>query len=123
MALVLLLTVALGCLASCGTNKIDENTLSIEVVNLGFGVDWLYALADAYHAKNPNVKFNIQSFVGQAGNDTINGHSEALAGDTDIFFFRPSKYHFNAYQGAVNTKSGRLDCIYADLTGRALDGC
>lgn len=116
LALVLLLTVALGCLASCGTNKIDENTLSIEVVNLGFGVDWLYALADAYHAKNPNVKFNIQPFVGQAGNDTINGHSEALAGDTDIFFFRPSKYHFNAYQGAVNTKNGRLDCIYADLT-------
>lgn len=116
LVLAMLTATLLGCLAGCKQDKPDENTLTVEVVNLGFGVDWLYALADAYTAKNPNVKFNIQTYMGQAGNDTVNGHSEALTGDTDIFFFRPSKYHFNAYQGAVNTASGRIDCIYADLT-------
>lgn len=115
LCLVLVAVVALGSFAAC-EKKPDENTITIEAVNLGFGLDWLYDLADAYTAKNPGVKIDIQQLIGQAGNDAINGHSEATAGYTDIFVFRPTNYHFNAYQGAVNTSSGRIDCIYADLS-------
>lgn len=115
VALLLVAVFSLGAFTACD-KKPDENTLTIEAVNLGFGLDWLYALADAYRAQHSEIKIDIQPFVGQTGNDAVNGHSEALAGYTDIFVFRPSKYHFNAYQGAVNTKTGKIDCIYADLT-------
>lgn len=114
-ALLLVAVFALGSFAACD-QKPDENTLTIEAVNLGFGLDWLYALGNAYSAKHPEIKVDIQPFVGQVGNDTINGHSEATAGYTDIFVFRPTNYHFNAYQGAVNTSKGKIDCLYADLT-------
>lgn len=115
VALLLVAVFSLGAFAACN-QKPDENTLTIEAVNLGFGLDWLYALGNAYTAKHPEIKVNIQPFVGQVGNDTINGHSEAAAGYTDIFVYRPTNYHFNAYQGAVNTSAGKIDCLYADLT-------
>ena len=86
-ALLLVAVLALGSFAACD-QKPDENTLTIEAVNLGFGLDWLYALGNAYSAKHPEIKVNIQPFVGQVGNDTINGHSEATAGYIDIFVFR-----------------------------------
>lgn len=112
-----LLVIVLACTALVGCNqKPDENTLTIKAVNMGYSVQWLEALAKAYMAKNPEIKVDVQSLVGSAGNDAIVGESESLAGYTDIFAFRPSKYHFNAYQGAVNTKNGKIDCIYADLT-------
>ena len=47
LVLTMLTATLLGCLAGCKQDKPDENTLTVEVVNLGFGVDWLYALADA----------------------------------------------------------------------------
>lgn len=112
-----LLVVVLACTTLVGCNqKPDENTLTIKAVNMGYGVQWLKDLADAYTAKHPEITVDVQSLVGSAGNDAIVGESESLAGYTDIFAFRPSKYHFNAYQGAVNTKNGKIDCIYADLT-------
>lgn len=112
-----LLVIVFACTALVGCNgKPDENTLTIEVVNLGYGIQWLQDLADAYTAKHPEIKIDINPLTGSGGNDAINGHSEALTGYTDIFAFRPSKYHFNCYQGAVNTSAGKIDCIYADLT-------
>ncbi len=114
-AMMLVVVFAFGALVGC-QSKPDENTLTIEVVNLGYGVKWLEDLAAAYMAKNEGITIDIQQFVGQAGNDSINGHVEAHEGYTDIFAFRPSKYHKNIYQGAVTTKSGTIDCIYADLT-------
>lgn len=115
LSLLLVAVFALGLFAACD-KKPDENTITIEAVNLGFGLDWLQALADAYTANHAGIKIDIQQYIGQAGNDAVNGHSEATAGYTDIFVFRPTNYHFNAYQGAVNTSSGRIDCIYADLS-------
>lgn len=115
LSLFFVAVLSFGAFGACN-KKPDKNTITIEAVNLGFGLDWLYELADAYTAKNSDVKIDIQAFIGQAGNDAVNGHSEAIAGNTDIFVFRPTNYHFNSYQGAVNTSSGPIDCIYADLT-------
>ncbi len=114
-AVLLLVVFVCGAFVGCN-NKPDENTLTIEAVNLGYGVQWLQDLADAYTAQHPEITIKINQLVGSAGNDAINGHSEALTGYTDIFAFRPSKYHYNVYQGAVNTSAGKIDCIYADLT-------
>lgn len=115
VAALLVVAFACGTFAGC-ERKPDENTLTIEAVNLGYGVKWLEDLAAAYMAKHEGVTIEIQQFVGSAGNDTINGHSEAYEGYTDIFVYRPGKYHYNVYQGAVNTSSGKIDCLYADLT-------
>ena len=49
-----------------GANKADtENTLDILTLNKGYGVNWLYALADAFTAKqretNPNFEITIRT--------------------------------------------------------------
>lgn len=58
VALLLVAVFSLGAFAACN-QKPDENTLTIEAVNLGFGLDWLYALGNAYTAKHPEIKVNI----------------------------------------------------------------
>lgn len=106
-----------GALAGCGSGAADDpNTLILKAVDLGFGVEWLYELADAYHEKNPDVNFEITPYPGQNGIQAIQAEMESLTGDTDIFYTRPSNYHKTIYMGAVNTKAGKYDCAYEDLT-------
>ena len=45
----------------------DPNTLIIKATDLGFGVEWLNDLAEAYQAKRPEVKFEITPYPGQQG--------------------------------------------------------
>ena len=115
VVLLLILSLMCGIFVGCD-NGPDENTLVIDAVNLGFGVDWLYAVADGYSKLHPEVKFEINSKPGSDGNAAINGEVESLAGVTDIFCFRPTNYHGLCYQGAVSTQTGNFDCIFADLT-------
>ena len=94
----------------------DPNTLIIKATDLGFGVEWLNDLAEAYQAKRPEVKFEITPYPGQQGIQALQGEMEALTGDTDIYYTRPSNYHKAIYQGTVSTQSGKYDCVYEDLT-------
>ena len=110
---------ATGALSACGgagggTN--NPNAVNIKAVNLGFGVEWLYQLTDAYTKANPDTTFNITPLAGQDGVEAIQGEMESLSGSTDIFFTRPSDFHSVCYQGEVVTKAGKFDCAYADLT-------
>lgn len=107
-----------GVLSACGGAgaKNDPNAINIKAVNLGYGVEWLYQLTDAYTKANPDTTFNITPLAGQDGVEAIQGEMESLSGSTDIFFTRPSDFHSVCYQGEVVTKAGKFDCAYADLT-------
>ena len=110
---------SVGVLSACGGNgggKNDPNAVNIKAVNLGYGVEWLYQLTDAYTEANPDTTFNITPLAGQDGIQAIQGEMESLSGTTDIFFTRPSDFHAVCYQGEVVTKAGKFDCAYADLT-------
>ena len=107
-----------GALTACGPvgQNSDPNAVNIKAVNLGYGVEWLYQLTDAYTKANPDTTFNITPLAGQDGIEAIQGEMESLSGTTDIFFTRPSDFHAVCYQGEVVTKAGKFDCAYADLT-------
>ena len=59
MSAMLTLAGAAG-LASCGDGgESDPNTLIIDAFEGGYGVDWLYAIADKFEEKNEGVSVRI----------------------------------------------------------------
>ena len=106
-----------GAFSGCGgAGGGNPNAVNIKVVNLGYGVEWLYQLTKEYTKSHPETQFNITPLAGQDGVEAIQGEMESLTGTTDIFITRPSDFHAVCYQGEVMTSSGKYDCAYADLT-------
>ena len=59
MSAMLTLAGAAG-LASCGDGgESDPNTLIIDAFEGGYGVDWLYAIADKFEEKNEGVSVDL----------------------------------------------------------------
>lgn len=54
-AIALSSVMAVGCFAGCNKKEVanDANTLQIYSIEAGYGVDWLYKVADAFKEKYP----------------------------------------------------------------------
>lgn len=118
---LILLSLGALSLAGCGgkgdsiSGDPDKGTIEITVAKLGYGTDWLNALAKAYHEKT-GVGFNIHELVGQAGIEAIQTEMESLASSTDLFITRPKNYFKMVYSGAVKAQGQTYPCALADLT-------
>ena len=102
-------------LSACGKNKNRSDTLYIEAAQLGYGLDWLDAIAGAWANETGN-KYKITRKVGSEGTSAITTEIESLASNHDIFIYRGSDLAKKVYQGGVTVKGQKYDNIYLDLT-------
>lgn len=93
----------------------ESDSLQLGVLNAGYGVQWLYDLADGYNAKNPDVKVEISEYNGQGGEDKYMV-DELLSGSTDIdvYFGRDSMYKYMDRSQSAGGKT--YDRIMYNLT-------
>lgn len=110
------LTAGLFGLSACGGNKHNStDTLYIEAAQLGYGLDWLDAIASAW-SQETGYKYEITRKVGKEGVGAITTEIESLASSHDIFFYRGSDLAKKVYQGGVTVKGQKYDNVYLDLT-------
>lgn len=118
---VLSVFLALGCglvgVACNGTSTEEKrNALCIEVFKGGYGVDWVYALADKYTQKTgQNVIITVQ--VGNQGVSNMTTNLNSLATETDLFFTKMNaSFCSEIYKGTRSINGQQYDCLYADVT-------
>ena len=111
----MVLAMSTSSFASCGGTKIDPNALLITAAELGYGLDWLGDIVDAYEKKTGTEVIVVKK-VGQSGVSAISTELESLASETDLFITRSASYFKTVYQGSVSVKGNNYDCLYADLT-------
>lgn len=101
---------------SNGGNK-GSSSLTISAVKLGYGVEWLNALAKAFEQKEGiEVKINNPA-VGAVGQATLDTEIESKASDTDLFFNKRGWFSKAVYEGKIVAANGKTyDSLYADLT-------
>ena len=65
-AIALSSVMAVGCFAGCNKKEVanDANTLQIYSIEAGYGVDWLYKVADAFKEKYPEYNVVIETEQG-----------------------------------------------------------
>ncbi len=112
VALLLIVAMCVPLLAGCAEEKAD---LKITVSKLGYGTDWLKAIAKAYEAKT-GITIQIEEVVGGAGVDAIYAEQESLSSNTDIFITRHRHFFETIYKGKITAGGQTYDCQYADLT-------
>ena len=110
---VMLLSVFAGC--SKQQDTVNSDTLVITVAKLGYGDDWLKAIAAAYEEKT-GTKVEIISKIGDAGLSAIKGEMQSQVAETDIFFTRAQEFFKSIYKGGVNIGGTNYDCEFADLS-------
>lgn len=110
---VMLLSVFAGC--SKQQNKVSSDSLVITVAKLGYGDDWLKAIAAAYEEKT-GIDVEIISKIGDTGLSAIKGEMQSQVSETDIFFTRAQEFFKSIYKGGVNIGGTNYDCEFADLT-------
>ena len=109
------LAMSVSSLAACVGEKNNPDALLITAAELGYGLDWLDDIVDAYEKKT-GVDVTVVRKVGQAGVSAINTELESLAAETDLFFAKSSQYHKTIYQGSINAQGKTFDCLYADIS-------
>ena len=90
MALTAAALLSFGMLSGCAGRPGGNADLKITISKLGYGTEWLKAIAEKYTEKT-GVTFDIVEPVGNAGIDAIYAEMESLASDTDIFITRDRK--------------------------------
>lgn len=97
-------------LAGCGD---DADTLQITSLNAGYGVQWLYDLAEGYKAHHPEVEISIEA---AAGNEDKKFTDQLESGETDvdIYFARDAMYDY--MQRGQSVGGTYYDCLIEDLT-------
>lgn len=100
--------------AACGSGN-TENTLVIKAASLGYGTNWLKAVASAWSKETGN-EVKIEERVGGDGSDAIMNEVESYASDTDIFVYRTGEYAKNVYRGKITHDGTAYDCVFTDLT-------
>ena len=111
MSAMLTLAGAAG-LASCGDGgESDPNTLIIDAFEGGYGVDWLYAIADKFEEKNEGVSVRIYP----TEDDSMFGTS-LLSGrlTSDIVFERYP--YWERILRPTTIGGTTYECLYEDLT-------
>ena len=112
---VLAIVMGASALAGCSNDDTNPNHLTIEAVNAGYGLEWLYALKDEYLKINTDKSIDIKEVDGKSENTRF--ITPLLAGTTatDIYFGTqgPGKYAYTGY-----TINGTYyDRVIEDLSG------
>lgn len=117
MALVMVACVALttGCAGEKEQSK-GKGTLKISAVELGYGVDWLTALVEAFEEET-GYEVTVVNPVGSLGVNALATELESKASDSDLIF---NKFQFFAkyvHEGKTVGQDGKsYDCLLEDIT-------
>lgn len=108
---------AVACGGNSGGGNEGDGTLTISVVKLGYGVEWLNKLAAAFEKKE-NIKVTINPpAIGATGQAALDTEIESKASSTDLFFNKRGWFSKAVYEGSIVATNGqRYDCLYEDLT-------
>ena len=112
------LAIMVGALALSGCTKANvdtSNEIVISCVHLGYGVEWLKTLMDAYTEKT-GIEFFFQEGVGRTNNNKFEDEIKSLRAQSDIYGLRPNSFFRLLYQGKVTTYGQTYDHIYEPLT-------
>ncbi len=90
-------------------------TLNITAVQLGYGLDWLTAIADEF-TKDTGIKVKVTSLVGQVGNGTVQTEIESKSSDSDIFIYQEGDFFKRIYQGKIKVQGKEYETVFANLT-------
>lgn len=97
-----------ACKKQVDNNKVDDKNLKIMVLNRGYGVEWLNALAAAYETKYPDKNIEIEeALITTSISTSLQGGKEK--NDTDLYFV------------VDNGQSAALVDSYASKDGGFLD--
>ena len=99
----------------CKSKKNRADTLYIEAVQLGYGLDWLDAVAKGW-AKETGNKYEIKKKVGEQGTAAIADEIESHSSTNDIFVYRTGEYARRVYEGQINVNGKKYDNVFLDLT-------
>ncbi len=110
---------AFGAVACGGgtDNTSSADSLTISVVKLGYGVEWLNQLVAAFEKKE-GIKVTVNSpAIGSAGQSSLDKEIESKASTTDLFFNKRGWFAKAVYDGSIVADNGKTyDCLYADLS-------
>lgn len=104
-----------ACQESGRSEPGENGYLFISSVNLGYGVDWLYAMEKAFEEET-KINVDIQTIVGSSGQASLDAEIESLASETDLFFNKRGFFAEDVYKGSISVRGQSYDCLYADLT-------
>ena len=91
----------------------DSDTLQIMSLEAGYGVQWLYDLADGYNSHKPEVKISIETAPGNSDKQ-FTDQLESGETDVDIYFARDAMYDY--MQRGQSVGGTYYDCLLEDLT-------
>lgn len=92
----------------------NGKTITIEAVQLGYGLDWLKAVGDEWGALTGNI-VKVVTNIGTRGNEAIEDKVQAKA-DADIFVYRTAEYAKRVYEGEVTVKGTKYPQVFLDIT-------
>lgn len=118
VTVVMIMTMMLtGCQSKNGTaGESGEGTLKITAVELGYGVEWLKALAQEFE-KETGYTVEVESKVGTLGISALTTELESMASKSDLIFNKFGSFAKYAHEGKVLGADGtNYDCILADIT-------
>lgn len=111
---VMLMVLCLGSFAACSGGTKDVG-LVITANQKGYGLDWLYDLAEAYENKT-GVKVQIVKKIGASGQEAVSTEISSMSGSTDIFVPTGDDFYSNLYKGSIVAADGqRYDKMFAPL--------
>ena len=112
--------VLLACLAvvfclmsasACAGTKAD---LVITALQLGYGTEWLDAMAEAYEAEH-DIDIEIRTRVGMASQTRLDEEINSFASDTDLFFGKRGWFAEWVYKGSISSRGETYPCLFANL--------
>lgn len=93
----------------------DPDAVQVSAVRLGYGLDWLYDVAEAFTA-DTGIPVNITQLVGQQGNATLQTEVKSHASDADVFIYQEGSFFQRVYEGEIRVDGKSYSNVFADLT-------
>ena len=86
----------------------------ITALQLGYGTEWLEAMAEAYEAEH-DIDIEIRTRIGIGSQPTLDSEIDSKASDTDLFFGKRGWFAEEVYQGSIFAHGQSYPCLYANL--------
>ena len=102
------------CLMSASACAGSNADLVITALQLGYGTEWLEAMAEAYEAEH-DIDIEIRTRIGIGSQPTLDSEIDSKASDTDLFFGKRGWFAEEVYQGSIFAHGQSYPCLYANL--------
>ena len=97
--------------SACGGTNAD---LVITAIQLGYGTEWLEAMAEAYEAEH-DIDIEIRTRIGIGSQTQLDDQINSLAGDTDLYFGKRGWFAEWVYKGSIFSHGQTYPCLFANL--------